>query len=163
MMVSSRWGMCFHNHPTYPPLYSNSPTPRPDVGGVPDWLGRAAMGWSLRTPADGSLHRSGIEATSRFDTRHSPPAIPTHSAFAGRYHCALRLIPTSKVLAPTAMARYLRRCRSAYGSLRCNRVSAPQVALTPDWRSLCKPNAQSKPVLQRLMALQRTLNAPIVL
>ena len=113
------------------------------MGCVPDWFGRAAMGFPLRTPADGSLHRSGIEAASRFDTRHSPPTIPTHSASAGRYHCALRLIPTSKVLVPTALARYLRRCRSAYGSLRCNRVSAPQVALTPDWRPLFKPNAQS--------------------
>lgn len=69
MMVSSRWGMCSHNLPTYPPLYSNSPTPRPDVGGVLDWLGMAAMSFTLRTPAHGSLLQSGIEAASRFDTR----------------------------------------------------------------------------------------------
>ena len=100
------------------------------------------MGWSLRTPAHGSLHRSGIEAASRFDTRHSPPTIPTHSASAGRYHCALRLIPTSKVLAPTAMARYLRRCRSAYGLLRCNRVSAcADTRLTVTMPAQCSVNA----------------------
>ncbi len=60
------------------------------MGGVLDWFGGAAMCCSLRTPADGSLHRSGIEATSRFDTRHSPPVIPTHSAFrvAIIAHCA---------------------------------------------------------------------------
>ena len=56
------------------------------------------------------------------------PTLATYNphafGFAGRYHCALRLNPSSKVLVPAALARYLRRCRSAYGSLRCNRVSA---------------------------------------
>ena len=64
------------------------------MGGVPDWFGRAAMGFPLRTPAHGSLHRSGIEATSRFDTRHSPPAIPTHSAC---WSLPLRTAPHSDI------------------------------------------------------------------
>ena len=78
------------------------PTPAPDVGGLPDWLGMAGMGWSLRTPAHGSLHRSGIEATSRFDTRHSPPTNPRTRLAVGHYHYALRLNPAEKVLAPAA-------------------------------------------------------------
>lgn len=39
---------------------SNVPPTAPDVGGVPDWLGMAAMSFTLRTPAHGSLHQSGI-------------------------------------------------------------------------------------------------------
>ena len=78
------------------------PTPAPDVDGVPDWLGMAGMGWSLRTSAHGSLHRSGIEATSRFDTRHSPPTNPRTRLAVGHYHYALRLNPAEKVLAPAA-------------------------------------------------------------
>ena len=96
-------------------------------------------GKPLRHP---ELFRRQIRASGSF----------THS------HCALRLNQSSKVLAPTALARYLRRCRSAYGFLRCNRVSASQVPLTPDCCSLHKPNAQQV-VLQRLMAPHCTLNA----
>lgn len=117
MMVSSRWGMCSHNLPTYPPLYSNSPTPRPDVGGVLDWLGMVAISFSLRTSAYGPLLQSGIEAASRFDTLHFSTDKPAHPALIGHSHYALRLNQSSKVLAPTALARYLRRCRSAYGFL----------------------------------------------
>ena len=40
-------------------------------------------------------------------------------------------------------------CLDAYGSLRCNRVSAPQVAPTPDCFSLRKPNAKHKCLRQR--------------
>ena len=84
----------------------------------------------------------------------------THASGSfGHSHCALRLNPERKVLAPTALARYLRRCRSAYGFLRYNRVSASQVPLTPDCCSLLKPNAQSLTGLQRLMAHHCTLLA----
>ena len=94
MMVSSRWGMCSHNLPTYPPLYSNSPTPRPDVGGVLDWLGMAAMSFTLRTPAHCFSRVSRRQAAS---TPDFATANLTLSAHIGRYHCAPRLIPTSKV------------------------------------------------------------------
>ena len=74
------------------------------------------------------------------------PTLATYNphafGFAGRYHCALRLIPTSKVLVPAALARYLRRCRSAYGSLRCNRVSArADTRLTVTMPAQCSVNA----------------------
>ena len=67
-----------------------SPTPLPDGGGVMDRFGMAAMGWSLRTPADGSPHRSGIKAASRFDTRHLPPPNPHIRllSVAAIAHCA---------------------------------------------------------------------------
>ena len=60
----------------------------------------------------------GIEAASRFDTLHFSTEQTRASGYSGHYHCALRLNQSSKVLAPTALARYLRRCRSAYGFLR---------------------------------------------
>ena len=42
------------------------------------------------------------------------------------------------MLVPTALARYLRRCRSAYGSLRCNRVSAcADTRLTDTMQAQC--------------------------
>ena len=101
------------------------------MGGVPDWFGRAAMGFPLRTPVHGSQHRSGIEATSRFDTRHSPSTIPTHSAC---WSLPLRTAPHSDIESA---------CACGYGSLSTalqerirlstlHRVSAPQVTLTPD-------------------------------
>ena len=76
----------------------------------------------------------------------------------GHSHCALRLNQSSKVLAPAALARYLRRCANAYGFLRYNRVSACFAALTPDCFTLRKPNARQV-VAQRLMAHHCTLNA----
>lgn len=85
----------------------------------------------------------------------------THaSGYFGHSHCALHLNPVEKVLC--AFGWWLGTngvCGSAYGILRCNLVSAPQVPLTPDWRSLHKPNAQSGAVLQRLCRASGTLSA----
>lgn len=131
--------------------------PSPRCGQRQDRFGSATSGFKFRTSARGLL-RAGYRGGKPL--RH--PALPhlqtRASGSFGLSHCALRLNQSSRVLAPAALARYLRRCRSAYGFLRYNRVSACFAALTPDCLTLHKPNAQQV-VLQRLMAPHCTLNA----
>ena len=115
MMDSSRWGMCFHNLPTYPPLYSNSPTPRPGVGGVPDWLGMAAMSFTLRTPAHPRTRLLSVATIAhRVSFRH-------RKCHAFGFYASLL----------TALRKRIK-------SASLHRVSVRQVALTPDDFPLCQ-------------------------
>lgn len=135
--------------PTHPPLMMWAASGQARLGGR--WLSVPDIGSRLAIV-------TGIEAASRFNTLRCSADKPAHPAFIGHYHCALRLNQSSKVLAPAALARYLRRCANAYGFLRYNRVSACFAALTPDCFTLRKPNARQV-VAQRLMAPHCTLNA----
>ena len=108
------------------------------MGGVPDWLGMAAMSFTLRTPAHGSLLQSGIEAASRFDTRFrhrqtralgSYRSLPLRTAFSLRHR---------KCHAYGLYASLLTALRKRIKSASLHRVSVRQVALTPDGFPLCQ-------------------------
>ena len=88
-----------------------------------------------------------------------PPPNPRIRLF-GHSHCALHLNPAEKVL--YACGLWLGTdgvCGSAYGSLRCNRVSACCAAPTPDWLFTASAQCSVKPVPQRLCrAIWHTLH-----
>ncbi len=159
------------------------PTPAPDVGGVPDWLGMAGMGWSLRTSAHGSLtvgYRGGkpLRHPTFATDKPAHPALsaltssssslqgivqaslPSALALFVSFHCALHLNPVEKVLC--AFGWWLGTdgvCGSAYGILRCNRVSACCAAPTPDRLFTASAQCSVKPVPQRLCRASGTLSA----
>ena len=107
------------------------------------------MSCSFRTSAHGSLTVGYRLATPR---RHPTFATdkPAHPAFRS---FPLRPAPQSGGESACACGLWLVTdgvCGSAYGSLRCNRVSACCAAPTPDWLFTTSAQCSVKPVPQRL-------------
>ena len=124
------------------------------------WTGSAWRRWACRSGHRLTAHlQSGIGLLRRADTRHLPPPNPCIRLFRS---FSLRPAPQSGGESACACGLWLDTdgdCGSAYGSLRCNRVSACCAAPTPDWLFTASAQCSVKPVPQRLCRASGTLSA----